>query len=72
MTEKLICRIRGEGDHLVCQSQEDAEKLEGVFIDWLHRGYFEVKAIRGTHIVWGLTNWGKEHIGDIIKVEGKQ
>ena len=60
------------GSSFIECDEETAEFLDGAFIDWCHRGYLEPCTIREDgRVSWRLTPWGKEHVGDIIKVKDK-
>lgn len=70
---KFTIEKNERGTSFIACDEKTAEFLDGAFIDWCHRGYFEPKTItEDGRIRWILTPWGKEHIKDIIKVRGNE
>ncbi len=68
-------RVRLEKDetgrsHLICPNEETYEELEGVFLEWVSKGYADFSGIdKDGTFVWRLTDYGKEHIDEFIRFE---
>ncbi|MBA7558404.1 hypothetical protein ES708_00007 [subsurface metagenome] len=72
--DEHVVKFRIEKDengrsYIVCASQEEREIFEAIFIDWVHRGYMEPVGIRYGGLSYRLTDWGKQHFNDIMKVK---